>query len=113
MADLILDKVKMNVVSTAPNGVVNESTIFNFSQSETFISADYSGGKISKGYLVGTLSKNKLVFSYCQLQDDGKMDNGQSECELIVGEDGKIRLIENFKFASRNGETGTNVFREL
>jgi len=103
----------MNVIQTAPNGVVNDLTIFTFSQTDNFISASYAGGQIFKGYLVGTLHKDKLLFSYCQLQMDGKIDNGQSECDVMMGENGKIKLIEHFKFASRNDDRGMNVFQEL
>jgi len=107
-----LNNIKMNVIETAGNGVVNELTIFTFSQVDDFVSAEYSGGQILKGYLVGTLHQNKLSFSYCQLQTNGKMDNGQSECDVLV-ENKKIRLIEHFTWASRNGETGVNIFQEL
>jgi hypothetical protein len=107
-----LDNVKMNVIETAGNGIVNELTIFTFSQKGNFISATYSGGQILKGYLVGILNQNKLSFSYCQLQTNGKMDNGLSECDVFI-ENEKIMLVEHFTWASRNGETGTNIFQEL
>lgn len=107
-----LNNVKMNVIETAGNGVVNELTVFTFSQTGSFVSASYSGGQILKGYLVGILDQSKLSFSYCQLQTNGKMDNGQSECDVLL-ENKKIRLVEHFTWASRNGETGTNIFQEL
>jgi len=109
----VLDKVKMNVVRTASNGIVNEETIFVFSQNDNFVSASYSGGKIKQGYLVGYLDNDKLIFSFCQLQIDGKIDNGQSVCELLINENGKIKLIENFKWATNNCETGINIFQEI
>lgn len=102
----------MNAIETAGNGIVNELTIFTFSQTENFISAIYSGGQIFKGYLVGTLDQNKLFFSYCQLQTNGEMDHGQSECDILI-ENEKIRLVEHFTWASRNDETGTNILQEL
>lgn len=107
-----LDNVKMNVVETSGNGVVNELTIFSFSQTDNVVSATYSGGQIVKGFLVGLMDNNKLRFSYCQLQVDGKMDNGTSECDILI-ENGKIRLVEHFQWASRNNETGINVFQQL
>ncbi len=55
----------------------------------------------------------KSVFSYCQLQIDGKADNGQSECDISIGENGKIKLIEHFKWSSKNNDTGINIFQEL
>jgi len=113
MKIITLDNLKMNVIQTAPNGVVNASTIFTFSQRENFVSANYSGGPILQGYLVGTVDNNRLAFSFCQLQVDGKIDNGQSECEIAMGENGKIQLIEHFKWASKNDETGVNIFQEI
>lgn len=111
---MTLDNIQMNVIQTAPNGVVNEFTIFTFSQSGNFVSATYSGGQIFKGFLVGTINKEKLAFSYCQIQVDGKVDNGQSECDIIIDEgNGKIKLIEHFKWVSKNNDTGINIFQEL
>jgi hypothetical protein len=107
-----LNNVKMNVIETAGNGVVNELTIFEFSQNDNIVFATYSGGQILKGYLVGTINQNKLLFSYCQLQTNGRMDNGQSECDILI-ENGKIKLIEHFTWVSKNGETGINIFQEL
>lgn len=109
-----LDKVRMNVIETAENGVVNHETIFLFSQKEEIVSAEYAGGKISQGFLVGRFpSENQLLFSYCQMQIDGTLDNGVSLCELSKNENGKITLTEHFEWKSRPGEFGTNIFQEL
>ncbi|WP_068468843.1 hypothetical protein [Candidatus Protochlamydia phocaeensis] len=109
-----LDGIKMHVIKTAENGVVNQETIFHFSQQEGMIFAEYQGGKIYKGFLVGKLSTpHQLEFSYCQLQLDGKLDNGISTCQLERNKEGKIILIEYFEWKSRPGEFGTNIFQEL
>lgn len=109
-----LDKVKMNVVKTAENGVVNQETIFLFSQKGGVVTAEYAGGKIRKGFLVGNFPKeSQLAFVYCQMQTDGTLDNGTSLCELSKNENGKITLTEHFEWKSRPGEFGTNVFQEL
>jgi hypothetical protein len=109
-----LDKVKMNVVKTAENGIVNNETVFAFSQMSEAISAEYSGGKILRGFLVGKfLSDNQITFSYCQMQSDGTIDNGVSVCEISQSESGKITLTEHFEWKSRPGEFGTNIFQEI
>lgn len=113
-AKISLDNVKMNVVKTAENGVVNHETIFLFSQKDDVITAEYAGGKIRKGFLVGRFTnQNQLTFSYCQMQNDGALDNGASTCEVAKNENGKITLTEHFEWKSRPGEFGTNVFQEL
>ncbi|MGX1930151.1 hypothetical protein [Flagellimonas sp. 2504JD4-2] len=108
-----LDKIKMTVVETAENGVVNDQTVFEFKQKNNFVEAKYEGGKILAGFLVGVLKDNTLKFSYCQLQTDGVLDNGTSNAELELSANGKIRLIEHFEWSSRPGETGINVFEEI
>ncbi|MGZ3767278.1 MAG: hypothetical protein ACXVA2_21625 [Mucilaginibacter sp.] len=113
MTKFRLENVRMNVIQTASNGVVNELTIFTFSQNGSFVSATYSGGPIFKGFLVGAIHNDKLSFSYCQIETDGKIDNGHSECEITIGENGKIRLVENFQWTSRIDEAGVNIFQEL
>lgn len=104
----------MNVIKTADNGVVNAETIFLFSEKEGTISAEYSGGKIRLGFLVGKfLTDNQITFSYCQIQKDGTLDNGVSMCDIAKNEKDKITLTEHFEWKSRPGEFGTNVFQEL
>lgn len=110
---LTLDKVKMTVIQTAENGVVNKDTLFYFTQEGNVVQAEYAGGKIKKGFLIGHIAAYVLKFSYCQLQTDGVLDNGVSSCELSVGDTGKIRLVEHFEWKSRPGETGVNVFQEI
>jgi hypothetical protein len=88
----------MNVIKTAQNGVMNDLTIFTFSQTDNVVSATYCGGEILKGYLVGTVDNDELFFCYCKLQTNGKMDNGQSECDIAIGENQKIKLIERFEW---------------
>jgi hypothetical protein len=108
-----LDKIKMNVIKTSENGVVNSDTIFSFLQSGNFVSAEYVGGKIKKGFLVGLMRNDELKFNYCQMQTDGTLDNGASVCKLSVNENGKIILTENFEWKSKPGVMGTNIFQEL
>jgi hypothetical protein len=110
---LTLDKVKMTVLQTAENGVVNKDTLFYFTQEGNVVQAEYAGGQIKKGFLIGQIADHVLRFSYCQLQTDGVLDNGVSACELSMGETGKIRLIEHFEWKSRPGETGINIFQEI
>ncbi|MBS0636784.1 MAG: hypothetical protein JSS12_04690, partial [Verrucomicrobia bacterium] len=97
-----LDGIRMHVVQTADCGVVNHETVFSFSQKDGLVTAQYQGGKIAQGFLVGKfLAEDQLEFSYCQMQIDGTVDNGVSTCEVEFSLDGKITLIEHFEWKSR------------
>lgn len=63
-----LNNIKMNVIKTAEGGIVNQETIFRFKQDRSTVRAEYAGGKIGAGYLVGKLTENILKFTYCQLR---------------------------------------------
>ena len=113
MKKISLDGAKMKVIETSPNGVVNQDTVFQFTQHGNMVTAIYCGGQIKRGLLVGLIDNNKLCFSYCQLQENGKLDNGFSNCDLYLSENGKIRIMEHFEWNSRDNETGINVMEEL
>jgi hypothetical protein len=60
-----LDGLSMNAVQTASNGVVNAETLFRFRQEAGNLYAEYAGGRVARGYLVGTLSGERVGFRYC------------------------------------------------
>ena len=110
----MLDKVKMNVIQTAGNGIVNHETIFDFRQHGKLVKAEYAGGKIEKGYLLGKLEGEVLNFTYCQIRTTGELDHGASQCNLVFESSGKIRLVEHFAMRTNDVvEEGVNVFRQL
>ncbi|WP_223034082.1 hypothetical protein [Hanstruepera marina] len=105
----------MNVIQAAPNGIVNEKTIFRFKQRNNIVNAEYSGGKIKKGYLIGFLQKKVLTFTYCQFRLSGELDHGKSKCVLSVDpNNGKLKLTEKFDMKTESStEIGINVFMEI
>ncbi len=105
----------MNVIQTSKNGILNEETIFYFNQDENNVMANYSGGRIRLGYLVGQLNDTVLKSTYCQQRITGELDHGESECILLIEKDsGKIKLEENFKMDTQDSkEIGTNIFMEI
>jgi len=109
---LSLEGRSMHASKTAPGGVVNADTIFRFQQTDNLVTAEYAGGGIRRGSLVGLLSNGTLHFRYAQLQDDGRLDGGESHCEVKMDASGRVSIIEHYAWASRPG-AGTNVISEL
>jgi hypothetical protein len=105
-----LDGIRMNAVKTAPNGVINHETFFTFEQNGERVKAEYAGGRITQGYLVGFLKKGELTFRYCQMETDGALNGGESVCEVKRSND-LIQLIEHFQWESQEGG-GTNIIQE-
>ena len=107
-----LDGRIMHASKTAAGGVVNADTIFRFRQTDDVVTAEYAGGGIRRGSLVGRLSDAELHFRYVQLQNDGRLDGGESHCEVEIDDSGRVSIVEHYAWGSRPG-TGTNVISEL
>jgi hypothetical protein len=107
-----LDGKTFKVVATASEGVVDDRTLFSFHESDTVVSARYTGGAIRLGFLVGTFSDSRLDFRYVQLDAAGRLDSGFSVCKLEQPVDGPLRLHEHFQWDSREG-SGINVLEEI
>ncbi|MCB9845112.1 MAG: hypothetical protein H6811_03885 [Phycisphaeraceae bacterium] len=107
-----LDGLRANAPVTAPGGVINADTIFEFHQADNRVEATYTGGRIVRGFLVGVITNDTLEFRYCQAHTDGRIDGGASTCSLERTDDGRIRIIERFEWESRGG-SGTNVIEQL
>ena len=72
----------------------------------------YTGGAVDRGYLIGRLSGAELRFRYVQSEVSGEVHAGRSTCDVVLRGDGRLRIVEHFKWSTREG-SGTNVFDEL
>ena len=102
----------MNAVQTAPNGVINQDTIFNFSQEQGRVWASYAGGRVLRGFLVGLSDGTRLTFRYCQLETGNVLNGGSSDCQLRRNEAGLRQIVEHFQWESRAGD-GINIIQEI
>lgn len=113
MTDLDLDGVVMRVAATDAIGVVGGDTRFRFEQAGSVFSARYRGGRIVDGSLVGRIEPSgDFVFRYVQADHAGALDSGTSTGRVERLPDGRLRMIENFVWATREGG-GRNVFEEV
>jgi hypothetical protein len=103
----MLDGLMMRPEILDPGSALSTETRFRFAQRGTLVSAEYDGGSIDRGYLVGKLEDRRLEFRYVQMSRDGQIDAGHSRCDLVLAPDG-LRLVERFAWQTRDG-TGTNV----
>ncbi len=106
-----LNGLRAHAAVTAPGGVINADTFFEFTQEGDIVEAKYRGGKIVSGYLIGRLRGTELEFRYCQTHTDGVIAGGHSVCQVRVNDAGKAEIVEEFEWAT--GGKGTNIIREL
>jgi hypothetical protein len=99
-------------VTNSPTGQVSGATSFRYHQDDDVIWAEYAGGDVMRGFLVGTRQGERLHFRYTHLSADRVTANGVCESRIVVLEDGRVRLEESWAWESRP-EKGTSVVEEV
>lgn len=100
--------------SNAENGEVDGKTIFHYFQSEKIFWAEYGGGDVKKGFMVGMVSPNgELDFHYQHLNKDDKIRIGKCRSVPHVLENGKIELHEKWQWLNGDLSCGESVVEEM
>ncbi|MFE0353933.1 hypothetical protein ACFW2I_10580 [Streptomyces nigra] len=107
-----LDGLVLAPVADQAPGQVGTRTRFTYHERDGVIWAEYSGGDVVRGHLVGTRDDDRLDFRYVQLKRDGTTSSGH--CVSTVGElpDGRVRLTETWEWESQQG-SGTSVVEQV
>lgn len=96
------------------NGEVNESTLFSYYQDKNMIWADYSGGEILKGHLLGKqVASSKFEFFYHHLNMYEEMKVGKCTSEAILADDGRVKLLEKWQWLCDDMSSGTSELIEI
>ncbi len=98
-------------VENPEGGEVSGKTVFSYHQKGSVVWAEYSGGRIIKGVLLGTMDDaHELRFDYRHINTDGETKSGSCVSQPRT-ENGRLRLYENWKWT--DGAEGTSVIEEL
>lgn len=101
---------KMN----SENGEVSEQTTFTYHQNGKLLWADYSGGDILRGSLIGTVSINgELDFVYHHMNQDMQVETGKCHSVQTVLENGKMELSEQWEWISGGCSKGESLRMEV
>lgn len=95
------------------NGEVDGNTVFAYRQRGNVLWADYSGGDIVKGHLVGTVSESgELDFYYQHINEQKQVRVGVCHSVPRVLENGKIELSEKWRWLNGDKSEGASVIVE-
>ena len=100
-------------VSNSENGETSSDTIFHYKQNGNIVTAEYSGGKIIYGHLLGIVDNSgDIDMRYHQINIQGEIMTGTCKSIPEILESGKIRLHENWQWTSGNHSTGNSIIEE-
>ncbi|MCH5271033.1 MAG: GNAT family N-acetyltransferase [Lachnospiraceae bacterium] len=99
--------------SNSENGEVDEKTIFHYFQDKEMFWAEYSGGDVEKGYIIGKVASNgELDFHYQHLNKDNQIRIGKCHSIPHIMENGKIELQEKWQWLNGDMSCGESVVVE-
>jgi 2-polyprenyl-3-methyl-5-hydroxy-6-metoxy-1,4-benzoquinol methylase len=100
-------------IRNTENGEVSNSTFFHYKQHGDFISADYNGGEIVKGHLLGLKKNDKLVFVYHHINTDKVIRTGECNSTLKINSAGRIELHEEWEWTNGDLSKGNSIIEEV
>ncbi|MFJ8935559.1 hypothetical protein ACIRL0_07535 [Streptomyces sp. NPDC102365] len=107
-----LDGLVLAPVADQAPGQVGTRTRFSYHERDGVIWAEYAGGDVVRGHLVGTREGDRLDFRYVQLKTDGTTSSGHCASQVAESPDGRVRLAETWEWESQEGR-GTSVVEEV
>ncbi len=100
--------------SNTENGETNSETIFYYKQFDNIVTAEYSGGKIKQGHLMGLVDHNgNIDMRYHQINHNNELMTGLCKSKPEILENGKIRLHETWEWTSGDKSKGQSIIEEL
>ncbi|MCX5242423.1 hypothetical protein [Streptomyces prunicolor] len=107
-----LDGLVFAPVADQAPGQVGTRTRFAYHEKDGEIWAEYAGGDVVRGQLVGTRAGDRLDFRYVQLKTDGTTSSGHCVSEVVELSDGRVRLDETWEWESQPGN-GTSIVEQV
>lgn len=113
MQNLDLDNKYFTTLSNSDNGEVSSETTFHYRQTGDLVFADYKGGDIRKGHLLGKVVDGKhLEFVYHHLNTSGEIMTGKCTSYPEWTDEGKLRMKEYWQWTCRDQSSGESVLIE-
>ena len=88
-----LDNKVFRSVGNSLNGEVSGDTTFRYRQQGNVIWAEYGGGAIVKGFLVGVVLDKAFEFTYQHVNHAGDIMTGKCKSTPEILTDGRIKLL--------------------
>ncbi|MFT4032429.1 MAG: n-acetylglutamate synthase [Siphonobacter sp.] len=103
---------RFRTLRNSESGEVSDATTFHYYQDGKVLWAEYAGGLIVKGHIIGTVSSSgEIDMAYQHLNSAGELRTGT--CHSVPERLADGRLILNEYWQWTNGESGTSLIEEF
>ena len=105
---------KFKSIKNSASGEVSSETIFEYFQKDNILWANYSGGDILLGNIIGTIDEaGKIDMRYQHISHDGSFKTGKCISTPEILPNKKIRLHENWEWTSGKDGKGNSIIEEI
>ena len=105
---------KFRPVSNTANGEISSQTLFHYKQEGNILTAEYGGGQIVNGHLIGLVDDEGTIdMRYHQVNAQGELMTGKCRSTPEILSNGKIRLSESWEWTSGDFSKGESVIEEV
>lgn len=100
------------LLDNSSSGKASEKTIFEYQQTENFVTADYSGGEIIYGKIIAKLEGDQLHMLYNCLTREEELKAGKAIAKVSHTNIGKIKLELNWRWLESD-KKGLSTYVEI
>lgn len=101
-------------IENSENGEVDNETIFYYRHKKDIFMGEYYGGTIRKGFLLGFVKQNgELEMNYEHINQNNEIRTGKCRSTPEILNDGRIELLEDWKWTNGNGSKGKSKVIEI
>lgn len=111
--EINLNNKMFKSLSNSENGEVSDSTIFHYHQEKQIIWAEYIGGEIQKGFLIGKIDNLIIEFTYQHLNRDYEIMTGKCKSKIELSNINKIQLFEDWEWTCKDFSKGKSTLIEV
>lgn len=101
-------------INNSDNGETSKKTTFEYKQTGNLVTAEYSGGKIKHGHIIGIVEENgSIEMRYHHINLNNELMTGVCLSTPEILPNGKIRLYEKWKWTSGDQSEGKSIIEEI
>jgi len=108
-----LNNRKFKALENSENGEISNDTVFHYFQEKDVIWANYAGGNIIKGFLIGKIVGESLEFNYQHINESMELLTGKCKSQLQINNEGKMKLLEQWQWTCKDFSKGSSVLIEI
>jgi hypothetical protein len=113
MTKINYDNKTFASIQNSATGDVGAETVFHYHQKDNLVWAEYAGGAIVFGNLIGKIADNEtLEIRYQHLNQKGELMTGKCFSTPETLSDGRIRLREKWRWTSGDLSEGESIVEE-